>query len=287
MNKFACLLYLLFAFIVSCQRSPEGTIYNFPGEPSKAATQLNISYGNDAQQLMDVYLPANRSKKITRSLVLIHGGGWNSGNKSDLNYAIEILRKDLPDYAFFTIDYRLASEKHLFPTQEIDVQAALKFIVQQATKYQINTSKITLLGVSAGAHLALLQGYKHQPAINAIIDFFGPTDLLTMYQNPWHSSIPHILQTLTGTTPSQNKEAYIQSSPVNFITPEAPPTLILHGLQDDIVSISQSHLLIKMLASNNVPHQLITYPSEKHGWEGANLNDSFKQIVLFLKKYNQ
>ena len=249
-----------------------------------AETKFNVSYGKDSMQRMDIYLPAARSEKNTRSIVLIHGGGWNAGSKNDFASYIDTLKKRLPDFAIFNVDYRLATSSTIFPTQENDVKAAIDFIAVNATEYGINKNEISLLGASAGAHLALLQAYKyHDVKIRAVIDFFGPTDLTAMYNKPWHSMIPYLLLALTGTTPAANATTYQHSSPVHFLTSESAPTLILQGGNDQIVHPAQSRLLKDKLQRAGVKHELVIYPRERHGWHGANLKDSFDRIEEFLK----
>jgi dipeptidyl aminopeptidase/acylaminoacyl peptidase len=140
-----------------------------------------------------------------------------------------------------------------------------------------------LLGVSAGGHLALLQGYKYNdPKIAAIIDFFGPTDLVSMYKNPWHPLVPYALQMITGTTPTANAELYRQSSPINFVSSASAPTLILHGGRDHVVDVSQSKALKNKLDNAGVKNELIIYPEQRHGWYGATLSRSFDKIEEFL-----
>lgn len=248
-------------------------------------TKLNVSYGNDSMQRMDIYLPAGRSGNSTKSIVLIHGGGWNAGSKNDFATYIDTLKKRLPDFAIFNIDYRLATTKTIFPTQENDVKSAIEFIAANAEEYGVNKNEMALLGTSAGAHLALLQAYKYDDIkIKAVIDFFGPTDLTAMYNKPWHSMIPYLLQMLTGTTPSINPKIYQQSSPVYFVNAQTAPTLILQGGHDQIVNPSQSRLLKEKLEKSGVAHEMVVYPGERHGWQGANLKDSFDRIERFLKK---
>jgi dipeptidyl aminopeptidase/acylaminoacyl peptidase len=104
-----------------------------------------------------------------------------------------------------------------------------------------------------------------------------------MYNKPWHSMIPYLLQALTGTTPAQNIKAYKASSPVSFVTKNSPPTLILHGGSDNIVDPSQSKLLAAKLKEAGVVHDLVIYPRERHGWYGPNLTNSFERIQGFLE----
>jgi acetyl esterase/lipase len=248
-----------------------------------ARTIYDVSYGNDTAQMMDIYLPPHRSIHSTKSIVLIHGGGWNSGSKKDFVAYIDSFKSRMPDYAIFNINYRLVNGSNLFPTQELDVKTAIDFIVTNSPEYHVNKNKLVLLGVSAGGHLALLQGYKYNnPKVAAIIDFFGPTDLVTMFQKPWNPYVPFVLQMITGTTPRQNSALYKQSSPINYINPQSAPTLILHGGSDKIVNVSQSKTLKDKLDKAGVRNELIIYPGKSHGWYGETLGNSFDRIAAFL-----
>jgi len=268
--------------ITSCQRNEHVLAKEDLSQPK---TILDLSYGKDTAQRMDIYLPANRSVNTTKSIVLIHGGGWNSGSKNDFITYIDSFRKRMPDYAIFNINYRLVNGSNLFPTQEHDVKEALDFIVSNSGSYHINKNKLVLLGVSAGGHLALLQGYKYNtPKVAAIVDFFGPTDLVTMFNKPWHPYVPFVLQMITGTTPSQNAGLYQQSSPINYVSTHSAPTLILHGGNDKIVNVSQSKSLKAKLDRAGVKDELVIYPGKSHGWYGATLSDSFDKIEAFLKQ---
>ena len=277
------ILTLLFSMsiITSCQRNE----HVFAKEDlSQPKTILDLSYGKDTAQRMDIYLPANRSINSTKSIILIHGGGWNSGSKNDFATYIDSFRKRMPDYAIFNLDYRLVNGSNLFPTQEQDVKTAIDFIVENSGQYHINKNKLVLLGASAGGHLALLQGYKYNnPKVAAIIDFFGPTDLVTMFERPWHPYVPFVLQMITGTTPKQNLSLYQQSSPINYVSTHSAPTLILHGGSDNIVNVSQSKSLKAKLDKAGVKNELVIYPGKSHGWHGPTLSNSFDRIEEFLQ----
>jgi len=251
-------------------------------EQDMSVTMLNVSYGTNSQQKMDVYLPATRSTTTTKVMIMIHGGAWNSGDKVDFNEYVDSLKKREPTYAIFNINYRLANVSDLFPAQELDVRAAVDFIYNKRQEYKIS-DKFVLVGASAGAHLALLQGYKYSTPVKpkAIIDFFGPTDLVDMYNNPPNALVQPLLVAVTGVTPTANT-LYTQSSPINYITSQSPPTMILHGGTDIVVSPTQSVLLNTKLQSAGVIHQYFFYPTEGHGWVGANLSDSFNKIQAFL-----
>ncbi len=276
-NLLKCLIACL--VIVSCKKENSSNLVSLPAE-----SQMNVSYGTDALQKMDVYLPAGRSTTTTKVIILIHGGAWNQGDKSDFTSYVDTMKRRLPAYAVFNINYRLATgTSNFFPTQENDVKAAVEFIYGKKDEYQIS-GKFVVLGASAGGHLALLQSYKYNSPvpIKAVVDFFGPTDLVDMYNNPPNPLIPAVLMQVTGGTPTTLPALYQQSSPLNFVTAQSPPTIVLHGGADIVVSPTQSVLLINKLQLMGVIHQYVFYPAENHGWTGANLTDSFDKIQAFL-----
>ncbi len=276
--------FLISVVFVACQKETSDTFQN------AEKTILNVSYGADTAQRMDVYLPADRTTTNTKVLVLIHGGAWSTGDKTEFNEYIPVLKQRLPGYAFFNINYRLGEfpSTNPFPTQEGDVKTAFEAIVAKAEEYGFNKEKLAVLGASAGAHLALLQSYKNNsPRVKALVNMFGPTDMVALYNNLTTPFERTVLQSLLGGTPVTNAAMYQGSSPINFVSAQSPPTLIFHGELDPLVPISQSIALKEKLQQANVPVQMVTYPNEGHGWTGDNLTDSYNRISTFLNTYNQ
>ena len=275
MRKFLFLLFII-TVISSCKKDEDT-------EQEMSVTMLNLSYGTHTQQKMDVYLPADRSSSSTKVMIMIHGGAWNAGDKSDFDQYVDSLKKREPSYAIFNLNYRLANPPDIFPAQEQDVKAAIEFIDSKRIEYGIS-DKFVLLGASAGGHLALLQGYKQTTPIKvkAIVDFFGPTDLTALYNNPPNPLVQPLLASVTGGTPTTHTSIYQTSSPLSYVSAQSPPTLILQGGTDIIVPASQSSLLDNKLTTSGVTHQFIFYPTEGHGWVGATLVDSFNKIQAFL-----
>ena len=188
---------------------------------------LNVPYGLHIDQTMDIYLPAERSTSTTKSMIVIHVGGFKGGNKTDLNASLESMRLHLLGYAFFNINYRLAVDNStLFPTQENDVRTALEHIVENAQIYSISKD-IALLGISSGGLLALLQGYKYFSPIRArvVISFFAPIDLREMYYHPANPIVTVVLLQVIGKTPEEDAFIYADSSPINFVSENSLPLL--------------------------------------------------------------
>ncbi len=286
-NTFKQLAFLLlFALLAaSCKKNDTA-----PGtaDTTREVDITNVAYGSNAAQNMDVYLPAGRSTANTKVLIMIHGGSWESGDKGDFTSAIASLRASLPDYAFFNINYRLANAgSNIYPAAVNDVASAVNYITGKAAEYNINADKIVLAGASAGAHLAMLQGYNSAAGkYKAVVDLFGPVNLNWMYFNhPFLQLARPILINFMGTDAVTDSTAYAKASPINYVSASSPPTIIFHGTADDIVPISESERLQAKLQLFNVPNSFVVYTGEGHGWTGQNLVDTYTKIIEFLKQY--
>ena len=274
------IFFLCLAVLVSCRKENSlGTL-----EPLEPTSFLNISYGVDNDQKMDIYLPKGRTTDKTKWMVLVHGGGWISGDKADFTPYIPVLQQKLPDYAIANINYHLAtSTANHFPTQETDMKAAVDFLVQKSTGYNVSQNFV-LLGASAGGHLVSLQAYKYPAAgIKAVVNFYGPVNMTALY-NSIQPLYKPIIETLMGGTPTSNATLYEQSSPIRFVTAQAPPTILFHGDKDELVPVMQSQELKSKLQSVGVSSELTVYPGLGHDlWPEATMNDAFQKIEVFLK----
>ncbi len=94
MKYFLPVLFLSF-LLVSCQKDTDN-----PNPVTEAVTQLNVAYGTDPQQKMDIYLPAGRTTATTKVMIMIHGGGWTQGDKSEFTTYVDTLKKRIPGYVY-------------------------------------------------------------------------------------------------------------------------------------------------------------------------------------------
>ncbi|MBZ4190518.1 alpha/beta hydrolase [Niabella beijingensis] len=275
-------LFLLLFFICSCSKTDRA-----PVTATEPAVYKNLAYGDDPLQKMDIYLPANRSSSTTRVLVLIHGGAWAGGDKAEFDaFITTYLAKELPDYAVVNLNYRLyKNNTNLFPTQENDVKAALDFFNAKRRAYAVSATT-ALLGVSAGAHLALLHAYKqdHTGDCRAVISIAGPTDLTALYRTNSAMAGP-LLVPVIGGTPDQVPDRYEAASPVHFAGSGAAATLLFQGGKDPLVPASQADLLAAKLQQQQVPFQKVIYPEAGHGWGEPELTDTFKKTKAFLQQH--
>ncbi len=291
LKKLFPLALCLMVFFASCSKTDSGGGTTTPPTPTPvvARTIMDTSYGADPKQKVDVYLPASRTTTSTKVLVLIHGGSWSGGDKSDFNLTvIDTLKKRLPDYAIVNVNYRLAAlpATNTFPTQELDIKSAVEFIYNNRASLLIGDKFVTI-GFSAGGHLALLHAYKHNSPVKvkAVVDFFGPTNMATMYSDYAANPPAQLgLVALMNGTPASNPLLYQSSSPFTYATtPNACPTIILHGGTDVVVYPTQSTTLRDKLTLAGVTNQYVLYPTGGHGnWDAATYTDAFNKIQVFL-----
>ncbi len=287
--KITSLLLLSILFISSCKKESPNEVVNIP-----ALALSNVSYGTAGLQKLDAYLPANRSTATTKVIIMVHGGAWTTSDKSDYKRFADTLQKRFPDFAIFNINYRLSAfPNNLFPTQEMDVKAAVEYIYAKRSEYLIS-DKFALIGESAGAHLSMLYAYKYNTPvkIKAVASFFGPADLTDMYNNPvnGNNTISLGIAQAVGSTPATNPTIYIQSSPVTFISAStAVPTMLLHGTADALVSPLQSIMVQSKLTAAGIPAQLALYPGKDHGfdWDDQTFFDAFTKIQAFFTTHVQ
>jgi len=283
MYRVSICLTILITIALSCKKSDStARVSDLP-----ASSTLDVAYGPGPSQKMDIYLPAGRTTSNTPFILVVHGGGWTSGDKGEFSAVISRLQTLLPTYAFFNINYRLYDgTSNKYPAQEEDVKAAASFIVSKLGEYNIS-NKMVIMGASAGGHLALLQGYKYNSPLKAkaIVSFFGPTDLVDFYNHPPSPALQPSLNALFGYSPEQNLSGYQQASPAFFVNAQSAPTLLLHGNLDQLVPVAQSNLLVNKLNVAGVSNKLVIYPYEGHGWMGASMEDSYSQISSFLSAH--
>lgn len=247
-------------------------IEDSPPIPETLQSFQDITYKTTPEKelKLDLYHP----KDLTGTaplLMFIHGGSWKKGKKDDYRrYLVDFAQRG---YVTATVSYRFAQEA-AFPAALEDVVCALQWLKQNASSYHIDTTKVAVVGGSAGGHLGMLLAYHAQdstyvshspcgstasPGIQALVNFYGPVDLTTEYARG-HSSVTDFIG---ATYSEENHELFANASPLKFISPDDPPTLTFHGTIDELVPISQADTLDQVLSAAGVEsdyHRLKGWP---------------------------
>ena len=281
-KKAELFFFLAFSFLIfSC--NPDENLD--PNVPLPALELSNVSYGSDMRQTMDVFLPGGRSMENTPLLIYIHGGAWIDGSKDEFAQVKPLLDQAFPEYAYVAINYRLfdfLSRQNPFPTQENDVMSAIEYIISQQDEWNVG-NQIVIAGASAGGHLALLHGFKNPEIgnIQAVIAFFPPTDLAELFN--FNSLTALGLTEILQGTPENKPQAYLESSPVNYINSNSVPTIFFHGTADTVVPISQSDLLKSKLQENSVPHEFRRIEGQGHGFTPSTNVELIQAASAFVR----
>jgi len=218
---------------------------------------------------LDMYRPAAASSSPLPCIVVIHGGAWISGKRSDMAPMCEGLARG--GFVAATVSYRLAP-KHKWPAMLDDVQTSVRFLRANAAKYGIDPKRIGAAGASAGGHLALFLGVrdtrdtnpseypKFSSRVSVVFDIFGPTDLTQGFPDAIEPLYPLVL----GKKRSEAAAELRDASPIFFLSEKSAPVFILHGETDTIVPISQSRALEAKLKELKVPVQAAYIPNMGH-----------------------
>jgi acetyl esterase/lipase len=257
----------LFAVSLASKIRPSVEVYTRAGKP-------------DAQSL-DFYRAVNRNKRPAPCVIIVHGGGWDNGDRKELPALDSYLARR--GYAVATISYRLAP-KYPWPAQREDILDAIAYLKKRASALNIDPTQFVLFGRSAGGNLAEAVGYSVQdPAIKGVVAFYAPADLHFAWAYAKEDDILNsflLLKQFLGGTPDSVGKAYDETSPYLFVNKSTPPTLLVHGELDSLVWHKQSERLDARLEENSVPHVFVSLPWATHAFD-YNLNGPGGQIALY------
>lgn len=219
-------------------------------------------------------------------VVVIHGGGWDSGDKRQLAPLNRYLAGR--GYAVASIDYSLAPA-HTYPAPVADVDAALDFLRARAEPLGLDPSRFVLLGRSAGGQIALQAAYLSAKAsIKGVIAFYAPADMVFGYSlptNPLIMDSRKVMETYLGGGYPDVPGAYTASSPFEHATTSSPPTLLLHGHPDVLVSYRHTLHLRDRLQGLGVRHFVVDLPWGAHGFDYVFRGPGSQIGLYFLERF--
>ena len=263
-------------------------------KPKGAPPQTVIYHQVAGQALqLDVFLPAPGKQGARPAVIVVHGGGWDSGDKSDFPDWNHWLNQN--GYVVFDIQYRLYPQPN-WQTATADVKCAVAWVSKNAALYGVDPDRLALLGRSAGGHLALLAAYTEGvaelpsgcpgpagggTAVRAAVGFYAPVDMLWDYDNPANQQVlggPATLRRLLGGTPQSAAGPYTSASPIRHVQARTPPTLLVQSGTDQLVRVENMQRLAQVLSDARVRHRSLLIPYAQHGFD-YNFNGWGSQIV--------
>ncbi|WP_179134529.1 alpha/beta hydrolase [Oceanobacillus timonensis] len=280
--------------------------FSFSGTDTYSDLEEDVVYKTveDEDLLLDVW-DTKVNDENRPVIVNIHGGGWSSGDKSEVSSWSRWFNSK--GYVVFNVEYS-QNGPDMWQKQISDTHAALKWIVEHADEYHLDENRINLIGFSAGGHLALLTGYTElnenslisretgsdsTVKINSIINLYGPSDLLQLYDDTNSKEFiqPLLEQLMDGQPKTEEiKHRYRQMSPIQYVNETSAPTISFVGLKDKVVPEEQIEILHKKLDENKVDNQAYYFPFSDHSydtnWESITTQSTRQKIEEFLNEYN-
>ena len=299
---FAAFLIALYPYFTSLSAARERNVElsfaeYFSGLTNKYSVKnvpQTFVFKTDIELKLDVYAPPVNVKNGA-SVIVVHGGSWHGGTRSDFPQWNEWFAAN--GYTVFDIDYTLAPQPN-YLTAIGDVKCAVRWVRENAAKFNISPDKIALLGRSAGAHLALIAAFtpndarlsascnadKPDESVRAVVAFYAPVDLIWDYENPSNRFVINSQKTLgdfLGGNPLESaeiKQRFTLASPSENVNRQTPPTFLIHGGQDQLVKKENLDILAEKLKASNIPHDTLVLPYAQHGFD-YNFNGWGSQIA--------
>ena len=259
--------------------------------PDGVRFEQGIEFSNVAGQHLQLNLAAPSGTGPFPAVVCIHGGGFSKGKRDAYNeLCLDLAQRG---YVALTVSYRLAPA-FPFPAAVQDCKAAVRWLRAHAAQYNVDPDRIGVTGSSAGGHLAQFlgvtaevrnfdgEGYLEQSsAVNCVVNLFGPSDFTRSHEKSVDAAevLPLFFKGVLG----QKRREYIIGSPLYWVTPNAAPTLCIHGTADRHVPLEQTEWLVDRLKASAVEAELLKIEGAGHGFSGENLEAAKAALFRFFE----
>src|SRR5438477_2457069 len=260
--------------------------------PENILFESEIEYANpDNQHLQLNIARPKKSDHLLPCVLCIHGGGFRAGNRDSYNPLL--IKLAGRGYVAVATSYRLAP-KYEFPAAIFDVKAAVRWLKANAAVYQIDPDRIGVTGDSAGGHLAQFLGvtadvkqfegdegnYAQSTRVACVVNRYGPSDFTTSSGKSVDAA--ELLPLWLGGNLEAAREKHLLSSPLNWVTPAAAPTLILHGTDDKYVAYEQAVWMRDRLKNCGVHVEMLTLEGAGHGFKDADAERAEAAMFAFF-----
>jgi acetyl esterase/lipase len=262
--------------------------------PDGVIFESGIEYSNPDGQHLQLDLARPKGEGPFPAVICIHGGGFRAGSRT--GYDSLCLKLAANGYVAATVTYRLAP-KYQFPAAVHDVKAAVRWLRASAATYHVNPHRIGVTGGSAGGHLAQFLGVTGGVArfegdgghadqssrVACVVNFYGPSDFTKSYGKSVDAA--QVLPLFLGGDLEHARRRHVEASPLYWVTPDAAPTLCIHGTEDKYVAHEQAVWLIDKLKASGVEADLLTLEGAGHGFKGADAARADTAMLEFFARH--
>jgi pectin methylesterase-like acyl-CoA thioesterase len=251
------LVSLFFVVLVFCQTARGGQM-----QSPEVLKDIEYGQAGGRSLLLDIGMPGGEQRRP--GIILVHGGGWSSGDKQDMSFLFKPLNE--AGFVCFSINYRLAPEFR-WPACLEDVLTSVRWVKEHGPEYNADPQRLAIIGYSAGGHLACMAAVEagESEGVAAVVGLAAPTDHEADSQR--RGGLSPSLQKLLDRPKDiddENRQVLRQISPITYIKPKLPPFFLIHGTADTSVPYAQSVNLQAKLQENRVPCELIALQGATH-----------------------
>lgn len=263
--------------------------------PLGVTFEKEIEYSNPDNQHLQLNMARPKSGEgLFPAVVCIHGGGFRAGHRDGYNkLCVQLAERG---YVAVTVSYRLAP-KYQFPAAVHDVKAAVRWLRANAKKYNVDPARIGTTGGSAGGHLAQFLGVTagvaqfegdagklDQPShVSCVVNVYGPSDFTKSYGASVDAA--QVLPLFLGGDLEHERHRHILASPLYWVTPNAAPTLCIHGTKDAYVAYEQATWIVDRLKAADVDAELLTLEGAGHGFKGDDAVKAERALLAYFDKH--
>lgn len=263
--------------------------------PPDVTFHRGIEFANpDGQHLqLDLAMPKEGEGPFP-AIVNIHGGGFRAGTRD--GYDGRCIHLAQHGYVAITVTYRL-TPKYRFPCQVFDCKAAVRWLRANAATYHVDPKRIGVTGGSAGGHLALFLGMTNgrkefegdeanldqSSDVTCVVSEYGPSDFTKSYDKSVDAKV--VLPMFFGGNLEEKRREHIVGSPLYWVTPDAPPTLCIHGTKDTYVAYEQAVWIVDKLKASAVEAELLTLSGAGHGFKGEDEKKAETAMYEFFDRH--
>lgn len=246
-------------------------------ELARIPITTDVVYATIGGQPLHVDLAQPEASDARPAVLVIHGGGWQVGEREHVHGMIRLLA--LQGMVGVALEYRLTSPGvNTFPAAISDARCAVRFLRAHAAEHRIDPARIGALGFSAGGHLAALLATAADvdgldlgcpldapsPAVQAVVSYFAPTDMRV--ERGYVPRARRLVSEFLGATPSEDPARAALASPIVHVDASDPPTLLVHGTADRVVPLEQASMMRDALTAAGVPTGYLEVPGGEHGF---------------------
>jgi acetyl esterase/lipase len=257
-------------------------------------TEQGVEYSRAGDVKLQLNISRPKSDKRAPAILCIHGGGFRAGKREAWDARCQKMAER--GYVAATVTYRLAPQ-HPFPAAIHDVKAAVRWLRANADRYHIDPDHIGVVGDSAGGHLVQFLGVTesrpefegtggapdHSSRVSCVVNYYGPSDFTKSYGKSVDAA--QVLPLWLGGDLEHEHHKHVLASPLNWITPAAAPTLLIHGTEDKYVAFEQAQWAFDRMKAADVEVELLKLEGAGHGFKGADAERAEAAMFEFFDRH--